>query len=116
MITIAVRSEVTTPIARVTPKPLTGPVAKTNSRPAASRVVTWESATALHTLPNAVVSGRRRSRPVAARPSAAYSSLARSKTRTFASTAMPMARTNPARPGSVSVAPRATTAAYEISP
>ncbi len=109
---IAEISEASTPMASVTPKPLTGPEASQISRPAASRVVMLESAIALQ----AFLKPRSRAylRP---RPGAwAYSSLARSNTSTLASTAMPMARTNPARPGSVRVAPSATSAAYEMRP
>ena len=40
--------EATTPIDRVTPNPLTGPDAKKNSSPAASRVVMFESRIADH--------------------------------------------------------------------
>ncbi len=97
---------------RVTPKPWTGPVAKKNSNPAASSVVTFESITALHAFAKPVFTGFAKSLERTPR----YSSLARSKTRTFASTAMPIARTNPASPGSVSVAPSATRAAYEMRP
>ena len=45
-----------TPIDSVTPKPLTGPEASTNSRPAASRVVTLESMMAIHALLKPIVS------------------------------------------------------------
>ena len=47
----------------------------------------------------------------AGRGCAAYSSRARSKTSTLASTAMPIASTKPARPGRVRVAPSASSAA-----
>ena len=99
--------EASTPIARVTPKPRTGPEARKNSSPAASRVVTLESMMALQALPKPVVTADRR----LVRPPAAYSSLARSNTRTFASIAIPMASTKPASPGKVSVAPRVTSVA-----
>jgi hypothetical protein len=110
VITRADTIDASTPMARVTPKPRTGPDARKNSRPPASRVVTLESMIALQALVKpAVTTGRR--------PFdrwAAYSSLARSKTSTLASIAMPIASTNPARPGSVNVAPRATSAPYEM--
>jgi hypothetical protein len=67
----------------------------------------FESAMAVSALRKPAASAPRRLRP----PLAAYSSLARSNTSTLASTAMPMASTKPARPGSVSVAPRASKAA-----
>ena len=91
-----------TPIESVTPKPLTGPEARMNSSAAASRVVTLESMIALHALLKPIW----RARFIPARGFSAYSSLALSKTSTFASIASPMASTKPARPGSVSVEPR----------
>ena len=93
---------------RVTPKPRTGPEARKNSRPAASSVVTFESMIALQAFAKPVVDARR---AAPCRCAAAYSSRARSKTSTLASMAMPMASTKPARPGRVSVAPRATSVA-----
>ena len=102
--------DASTPIDSVTPKPRTGPEARKNSSPAASRVVTLESRIALHAFAKPVDSAARS--PFFG--AAAYSSLARSKTSTLASIAMPIASTKPARPGSVRVAPRATSAAYEI--
>lgn len=96
----------------VTPNPRTGPDARKNSSPAAMRVVMLESAIALKALRNPAVSDDRGVRC----PPEAYSSRARSKTSTLASTAIPMASTNPARPGRVSVAPRAARAAYETRP
>ena len=98
-------------MASVTPKPFTGPDAKKNSSPAASSVVTLESMMALHALAKPVVTAGLSPLPFAA----AYSSLARSKTSTFASIAIPIASTKPARPGSVRVAPRPTNVAYEIT-
>ena len=105
-------SEASTPTARVTPKPLTGPEASQNSSPAAIRVVTLESAIALQAFRKPRSSAARSPR----RGACWYSSLARSKTSTLASIAMPMASTNPASPGSVKVAPIASSAAYEIRP
>ncbi|CAM5269074.1 hypothetical protein SBADM41S_08432 [Streptomyces badius] len=99
-------------MASVRPKPLTGPEPRKKSSPAAISVVALESATALHAFWNPVVNAERRERF----GRSAHSSLARSKTRTFASTAIPIARTNPASPGRVRVTPRATSAAYEITP
>ncbi len=103
--TSALNSEAMTPMDSVTPKPLTGPTASQNSSPAASRVVAFESATALNAPrnPRSTERGIRRRR--------ANSSRARSNTSTFASTAMPTASTNPARPGRVRVAPIARSAA-----
>lgn len=92
---------------KVTPKPRTGPEARKKSRPAAMRVVTLESAIALKAPRKPAFSEERgvaRARP-------ACSSRARSKTSTLASTAIPMASTNPASPGRVSVAPTAASAA-----
>ena len=106
--------EARTPTPRVTPNPRTGPEARNSSSPAAIRVVTLESTMALHALSNPA--RRAPCRPAgsrvlrAVRPDA-YSSLARSKTSTLASIARPMARTNPANPGSVNVAPIVTRAA-----
>ena len=96
--------EASTPIERVTPNPRTGPDARKNSSPAASRVVMLESAITLSALRKPAASAARRLLP----PLAAYSSLARSNTSTLASTAMPTASTKPARPGRVNVAPRAS--------
>ena len=107
MITSAVNIEASTPMVSVTPNPRTGPEARKNSSPAASSVVTLESAIALQALRKPAVSAGAQAGPVAS----AYSSRARSKTSTLASTAMPIARTKPARPGRVRVAPRATSAA-----
>ncbi len=103
--------EASTPMARVTPNPRTGPDARKNSRPAASRVVTLESMIALHALVKPEPTATRR--PLAG--PAAYSSRARSKTRTLASMAMPIASTKPASPGRVSVAPSPTSIAYASS-
>ena len=97
--TRAVNIETMTPMARVMPKPRTPPEAKKNSTPAAMRVVTLASAMALKARSNPERAALRKGRP------AACSSLNRSKTKTLPSTAMPMARTNPAMPGKVSVAP-----------
>ncbi|CAM5652596.1 hypothetical protein STENM223S_08044 [Streptomyces tendae] len=107
VITSALTIEARTPMPRVTPKPLTGPEARKKSSAAAIRVVMLESAIALKALRKPVVSADR----VLGRARAACSSRARSKTRTLASTAMPMASTKPARPGSVRVAPTAARAA-----
>jgi hypothetical protein len=105
-----VNIETATPTLRVTPNPRTGPDANQNSRPAASRVVALESAMALHARVNP------RMTAVRSFPEAACSSLIRSKTSTLASTAMPMARMNPAMPGRVRVAPTPSSTAYERSP
>lgn len=105
--TSAENMEASTPMARVTPKPFTGPEPRKKSSPAAISVVTLESATALQAPRNPAVSEERSDRPGCR----VCSSLARSKTSTLASTAIPMARTNPARPGRVRVTPRATRAA-----
>ena len=99
--------ETSTPIERVTPNPRTGPAARKKSSPAASRVVMFESAMALSALRKPADSAVRRLLSLRA----AYSSRARSNTSTLASTAMPMASTNPARPGKVGVAPTASRAA-----
>ena len=56
-ITSAEIIEAMTPIDSVTPKPLTGPEASTNSSPAASRVVTLESMIAVHALLNPICEG-----------------------------------------------------------
>ncbi len=112
VMSMAETSEASTPTASVTPKPFTGPEASQNSSPAAIRVVTLESAIALQAFLNPRSSAPRSPR----RGACWYSSLARSKTSTLASMAMPMASTNPASPGSVNVAPIATSAAYEITP
>jgi hypothetical protein len=106
--TSAVNIDATTPMDSVTPNPRTGPEAKKNSSPAASRVVMLESAIADQAFANP---DRRAVRRLRRGPPAAYSSRARSKISTFASRAMPIARTNPARPGSVRVAPMASSAA-----
>jgi hypothetical protein len=103
--TKAVNIDTATPTVRVIPKPLTAPEAKKNSRTAAMTVVALESAMALHALAKPERTARRTLRP------AACSSLARSKTNTLASTAMPMANTKPAIPGRVSVASRASSTA-----
>ena len=58
VMTSAVNSDASTPIARVTPNPRTGPEARKNSRPAASSVVTLESTMALHALANPRVQRR----------------------------------------------------------
>jgi hypothetical protein len=108
--TSAVNSDTTTPTESVTPKPRTAPEARKNSSPAASRVVTLESAIALKAL------AKPRSNAIRSLPLAPYSSLARSKTSTLASTAMPIARTNPAIPGSVRVDPSASSSANDSSP
>ena len=98
--------DASTPMTSVTPKPRTGPEARKNSRPAASSVVTLESAMALNALLKPLSSaGRRR-----LLREAAYSSRARSKTSTLASIARPADSSRPPRPGRVSVAPRATSA------
>ncbi len=107
VITRALTMEASTPMPSVTPKPLTGPEARKNSRAAAMSVVMLESAIALKALRKPAVSADR----VLGRVRAACSSRARSKTRTLASTAMPMARTKPARPGRVRVAPTRARAA-----
>ncbi len=65
--------EASTPTVRVTPKPRTGPEARKKSSPAASRVVTLESAMADSARRNPVVSALRRDRP-----RSAYSSRVRS--------------------------------------
>ena len=96
-----------TPIESVTPKPLIGPEPSTNSSPAASRVVTLESMMA----DQALLKPTARARRSPADGYSAYSSRARSKTSTLASIAMPMASTKPARPGSVSVEPSASSIA-----
>lgn len=105
--TRALNMEASTPMPRVTPKPRTGPEARKNSRAAAISVVMLESAIALKALRKPAESAER----ILGRRRTAYSSRARSKTSTLASTAMPMASTKPARPGSVRVAPRAARAA-----
>ena len=102
--------EAMTPMDSVTPKPLTGPDARMNSSAAASRVVTLESMIAVQALLKPIW----RARFIPARGFSAYSSLALSKTSTFASTAIPMASTKPARPGRVKVAPSAIRAAYDM--
>jgi len=107
VMTRALIREASTPMDSVTPNPRTGPDARKKSSPAASKVVTFESAIALSALRKPAVSAARR----LLLPRAAYSSRARSNTRTLASTAMPIASTKPARPGRVKVAPRATRAA-----
>ena len=61
--------------------------------------------------PEALRVARRRS-PRARTCPARDSSLMRSKTTTFASAATPIVRINPAKPGSVSVTPKSTIAAY----
>ena len=109
-ITSAEIIEAMTPIDSVTPKPWTGPVASTNSSPAASSVVTLESMMADHALLNPMTSARL----TPALGASSYSSRARSKTSTLASIASPIASTKPARPGRVSVAPSATSMAYAI--
>lgn len=101
--------EATTPMDNVTPKPLIGPEPSTNSRAAASRVVTLESMIAVHALLKPIISARR----MPALGLSAYSSRALSNTSTFASIARPMASTKPARPGNVSVEPRPTRKAYD---
>ena len=106
-ITSAEIIEAMTPIDSVTPKPWTGPEASTNSRPAASSVVTLESMMADHALLKPIVSARL----TPALGASSYSSRARSKTSTLASIARPMASTKPARPGRVRVAPRASSMA-----
>jgi hypothetical protein len=106
--------EASTPMDRVTPKPRTGPEARKNSRPAASNVVTFESRMALQARLNPARSAVGSAVGAEAARSA-YSSLARSNTSTLASIASPIASTKPARPGSVRVAPSATSAAYAIS-
>ncbi len=105
--TRALTMEASTPMPRVTPKPRTGPDASRKSSPAAISVVTLESAIALKALRKPAARAERS--PGLAR--AACSSRARSKTRTLASTAMPMASTKPASPGRVRVAPRTARAA-----
>ena len=99
-------TEASTPMTSVTPKPRTGPDASTNSSPAASRVVTLESAIALNALEKPL------SRAGSSRllREAAYSSRARSKTSTLASMARPADSSRPPRPGRVRVAPSATSA------
>jgi hypothetical protein len=57
--------DASTPMTRVTPKPRTGPEARKNSRPAASSVVTLESAIALNALAKPLSSGGHQ--PLAAR-------------------------------------------------
>ncbi len=108
--TRAVNSDTTTPTDNVTPKPRTAPEARKNRSPAASRVVTLESAMALNALVNPRSSAGRS--PVPER----CSSRIRSNTSTLASTAMPMASTNPAMPGSVRVARSASSTASDNSP
>ncbi len=105
-------TDASTPMTSVTPKPRTGPEASRNSRPAASSVVTLESAIALNALLKPLSSAgiSRLCRD------AANSSRARSNTSTLASIARPADSSRPPRPGSVSVAPRATSVPYEITP
>ena len=111
-----------------TAKPRTGPEPNTSRATPAMSVVTFESRIADQARLNPADRARcrvGRSSPADTRPAcpwrstwrsawacrrvcAAYSSRARSKTRTFASIASPTARTKPARPGRVSVAPSAT--------
>ena len=52
--------EAMTPIDKVTPNPLIGPEPRKNKRPAASKVVTFESMIAVHALLNPTISARRR--------------------------------------------------------
>lgn len=60
--TSAENIEAMTPMARVTPKPLTGPEPRKKSSPAARSVVMFESATALNAFWKPVVSAERRER------------------------------------------------------
>jgi hypothetical protein len=108
--TRAVNIDTSTPTDRVTPKPRTAPDARKNNSTAASRVVTLESAIALSAL--------RKPRPTAGRgpTPARCSSFMRSNTSTLASTAMPMASTNPAMPGSVRVERSASSSANDSRP
>jgi hypothetical protein len=105
-----VNIETRTPTDSVTPKPRTAPEARKNSSTAASRVVTLESAIALSALPKPRSTAGRSPTP------ARCSSFMRSNTSTFASTAMPMASTNPAMPGRVRVERSASSTANDSRP
>ena len=94
-------------MASVTPKPRTGPGGQEEQQ--AGREQRGDVGVGDRAEGALEPGGQRRAQAGAGR--SAYSSRARSKTRTFASTAMPIASTNPARPGSVRVAPRAASAA-----
>ena len=110
MTTRAVNIDTSTPTDRVTPNPRTAPEARKNSRTAASRVVMLESTMALNALVNPRSSDGRSPAP------ARCSSRIRSNTSTLASTAMPMASTNPAIPGRVRVERSASSTANDSSP
>ncbi len=69
VITRAENMEASTPTVRVTPNPRTGPEARKNSSPAASRVVTLESAMADSARRNPVVTALRSDRPRSANSS-----------------------------------------------
>ncbi len=108
--TSAVNSDTTTPTDSVTPNPRTAPEARKNSNTAASSVVTLESAIALSALRKPRSTAGRNPAP------ARCSSFMRSNTSTLASTAMPMASTNPAIPGSVRVDRNPSSTANNSSP
>ena len=93
---IAVNMDTTTPSSRVLAKPWMEPVPKNSSTMAAIRVVTLASRIA-----DMAFLKPARTAAFTLRPRR-ISSLKRSKMMTFASTAIPMPSTTPARPGRVS--------------
>ncbi len=97
---IAVKKLASTPKPRVTANPFTAPTAKLNNTNAAKKVVTLESK----------IAENARSKPLRIAETGLLvflnSSLARSKTSTLPSTAIPMDNTKPAIPGKVSTAPK----------
>ena len=97
---IAVKSEVPIPIRRVVAKPLIGPVPKINRMRAVSPVVILASRIEDRALLNPSAMAFRMPFPFL------NSSRTRSKISTLASTEIPIVRTIPAIPGSVSTAPR----------
>ena len=89
------------PMASVTANPLIGPVPSAKRASAAIRVVALASKIVLHAFSNPI------SIEVRGVLLSLISSRIRSKIKTFASTAIPTVKINPANPGNVRVAPKA---------